>query len=368
MVSVAEFASRSLGPNSLSARLRPKEYKNVPEATLNATLKDIHDLIQYAVIQAQRIVFGQDLDKTFAVSRILIDRRFGLTNRQTFLSCTALYWLTKIVPPLWLAVMGLTSLYIAPLVASPRGRAVAHNAGVRAQELTNAAAGNSKRLAQDGKANVVDLSSKARQTTLDAEGCIRNVAESGKQTVADMSARAKGTASDISGVAGENVRKVPQTGTSAINKAAGTVSSTLGDAKQRISSSLSTNIDGNSDGNRSGSGGAGNEASQLFSNVAGTATAPGDVLDRASSAANKAWQLSSTASETAKQVAPRGHAAKQPTSDHLESVVSSLPGQSGAEKAGSVADTVSKYAVAGDMAATHGIQDRPRGAALPAGV
>lgn len=72
-----ELGSRSFSANSLSTRLRPKEYKKIPESTLNATLKDIHDLIQYAVVQAQRIVFGQDLDKTFAVSCVLplhIDR------------------------------------------------------------------------------------------------------------------------------------------------------------------------------------------------------------------------------------------------------------------------------------------------------
>ena len=67
MVSVTEFASRLLSGNSLSARLRPKEYRRFPESTLNATLEDIHDFVQYAVVQAQRIIFGQDLDKTFAV-------------------------------------------------------------------------------------------------------------------------------------------------------------------------------------------------------------------------------------------------------------------------------------------------------------
>jgi hypothetical protein len=70
VVSVTEFASRLFSANSLSARLRPKEYKQIPESTLNATLKDIHDFIQYALVQAQRIVFGQDLGKTFAVSGV----------------------------------------------------------------------------------------------------------------------------------------------------------------------------------------------------------------------------------------------------------------------------------------------------------
>ncbi|KAK5329163.1 hypothetical protein LTR98_011802, partial [Exophiala xenobiotica] len=53
VVSVAEFASKSFGPGSLSTRLGPKEYKMVPEAILNAVLKDIHNLTQFAVVQVR---------------------------------------------------------------------------------------------------------------------------------------------------------------------------------------------------------------------------------------------------------------------------------------------------------------------------
>ncbi|KAJ4171762.1 hypothetical protein NW754_000339 [Fusarium falciforme] len=66
VMSVTEFASRSFGPDTFLSRLRPKEYRKIPESTLNATLKDIHDFVQYAVVQIQRITFAQDLDRTFA--------------------------------------------------------------------------------------------------------------------------------------------------------------------------------------------------------------------------------------------------------------------------------------------------------------
>jgi len=321
VVSVTEFASRSFGTNSLSTRIRPKEYKQVPEPTLNATLKDIHDLIQYVVVQAQRIVFGQDLDKTFAA----------------FLGFTALYWLIKIVSPFWLAVMGLTSLYIAPLVASPRGRAVARDASARAQDMANAAAENGRGLAQNGKVKAAELSSKARQATLDTQGHIQNIAQNGKQTAADVAARASGTASDTFGSAAENVRKLPQMGTNAINRAPGTANSVLGDGKQYINSSLSTGTNGNSDGNRSVAGGTPNRVSQI----------------------------SNSAAESARQMESRDRVANQFASDHLDSAVSSLPGQTGGVKTGSVADSVSIYTSAGDADATHGIMDRPRGSALP---
>jgi len=176
VVSFTEFVSRSFSADSLSSRLRPKEYKKVSESTLNATLRDFHDLIQYAVVQAQRIIFGQDLDKTFAA----------------FLVFTALYWLTKIMPPFWLAVMGLTSIFIAPLIFSPQGRQVAHDASALSQELAKAAVEKSNGLAQDSKVKAAELSSK------------------GKQSAADLSAQARGTASNLSRTAVENIRKLPQ--------------------------------------------------------------------------------------------------------------------------------------------------------------
>lgn len=68
VVSVTELVTKSLSSESMGARLRPRQYKTFPESTLNATLKDVHDFAQYAVVQGQKIVYGQDLEKTFAVS------------------------------------------------------------------------------------------------------------------------------------------------------------------------------------------------------------------------------------------------------------------------------------------------------------
>jgi hypothetical protein len=243
-----------------------------------------------------------------------------MTNQQAFLGFTALYWLTKIVPPFWLTVIGLTSIFVAPLLSSPEGRGAAQDASVRAQELAKAAAEKGTALAQNGKVKTAELSSK------------------GKQTAADLSARTRDTASDMTRIAAENMRKLPQTGTNAINEAPGIVSSAFGDAKGYISTPPSTIINGNSDGNRSITGGA----------------------------ANKVSHLSNSASETAKQMAPGVNAGKQPDSDHLQNAVSSLPAQTGGEKTGSVADTGIKYAAAGHAAATHGTLDRPCGAAQPA--
>jgi hypothetical protein len=170
LVSVTESASRMLGNRSLSSQLRPREYKTFPESTLNATLKDIHDFVQYAAVQVQRIVFGQDLQKTFV----------------SFLSLTALYWLVKAVPPFWLAVMALTSVYVAPLLASPRGREVIRDAGTQAQELASTATQKGRMAAHDASANAQKLASAAtesgRTAINDASARVGSLANSTKET------------------------------------------------------------------------------------------------------------------------------------------------------------------------------------------
>lgn len=202
LVSVTESASRMLGNRSLSAQLRPKEYKTFPEPTLNATLKDIHDFVQYAAVQAQKIIFGQDLQKTFA----------------SFLGLTALYWLVKAVPPFWLAVLAVTSVYAAPLIASPRSRKMAREAGTNAQELAAAATHNGRMLAHDASTGAQKLANTVTETSRAATNSISSgaqevanqgnvLAQKGKQTAAGLSSQAKGTASSVFNSATESFKQ-----------------------------------------------------------------------------------------------------------------------------------------------------------------
>jgi hypothetical protein len=147
--------------------MRPMEYKTIPEKTLNATLHDIHDLLQAAVVEVQRMLYGEDLNNAFLA----------------FVGFTLTYWLLKITSPFSLAVLGLVSLYTAPLIWSPQGRkvarefkqrteelaqvaveqskAMAHDANVKASELVNATTEQSKALAQDAKARASEIAAKA---------------------------------------------------------------------------------------------------------------------------------------------------------------------------------------------------------------
>ncbi|EUC27431.1 hypothetical protein COCCADRAFT_9980 [Bipolaris zeicola 26-R-13] len=257
LVSVTESASRMLGNRSLSAQLRPKEYKTFPEPTLNATLKDIHDFVQYAAVQTQRIVFGQDLQKTFA----------------SFLGLTALYWLVKAVPPFWLAVLAVTSIYAAPLIASPRGREIAREAGTNAQELAAAATHNGRMLAhdasfnaqklantvtetsraaaQDATARVGSLANSTKETGRAATNSISSgaqevanqgnaLAQKGKQTASDLSSQAKGTASQVSSSATGSLKHAQQAGSNAAQRTVDTATSAANHAANHAASTANT--------------------------------------------------------------------------------------------------------------------------------
>jgi len=153
VMSVTEYVSRWFGSDTLLARLRPREYRKIPESTLNSALKDIHDLVQGFVVQFQRIIFVQDLDKTFAA----------------FLGITALYWTIKIVNPFWLAVLSLSSVYIVSLVNSSRGDEVRHDAKIGGKELADTAIENENAIAQESKAKAEEICLNVQETTMSGE-------------------------------------------------------------------------------------------------------------------------------------------------------------------------------------------------------
>ena len=109
-----------------------------------------------------------------------------LTRGQAFFGFTAMYWLIKLASPFTLLVLSLTSLFIAPLVVPTRGRAVAHDARVRAEELANPVVDDGKALANGIEAEAAAQFSKTDDFALDTERRIGDIAHSGMQTGVDQ--------------------------------------------------------------------------------------------------------------------------------------------------------------------------------------
>jgi hypothetical protein len=149
----------------------------------------------------------------------------------------------KIASPFSLAVLGLSSLYMAPLINSPQGRAVAQDAAAQGKELASAAAEKGNLLAEDSKAKAMELSSKARETTGGVQQRVKGMAQNGKQTVNELSTQASDRATDVSHALSENDESLRDMGIDATRKAPSTAEGSSGDAEQYTHQSASSTLD-----------------------------------------------------------------------------------------------------------------------------
>ncbi|KAF4471974.1 hypothetical protein FALBO_1120 [Fusarium albosuccineum] len=276
VISITEYASRAFGPNTVLSRLRPREYKQVPEQTLNATLKDIHDLIQYTVVQAQKILFGQDLNKTFA----------------TFICVTILYWLVNVLTPFLLGVLGLTAIFASPLITSPRGREVARDAQALAGDVATAAGEKASTVAQDARTKAADLSSNVRDTAANLAGQNRNNASGISQTTAD------------------DARNLPNTGANAAHNVARAGVSALDNARQYVNDSLPDAVGGGAQRDDSSDTSESSQEAGGSYQLSGSRAGPtgqatlDDVPDAAISAGNQVPPIFNSAVDSSSRRAP----------------------------------------------------------------
>ena len=67
VVTLTEAASKLVSGGSLTSSIRPRRYYKIPKETLEATLDDIEQFINFFVIESQRVVFAENIAVTAAV-------------------------------------------------------------------------------------------------------------------------------------------------------------------------------------------------------------------------------------------------------------------------------------------------------------
>ena len=97
---IAEVAGKLVLQQGLASSFRPKRYYTVPREALESSLEDVEQLINFFVIEFQRVIFAENV--TYTV----------LACIAAFLS----YYLIKIVPFWGLCLIGTTCIYMAPLI------------------------------------------------------------------------------------------------------------------------------------------------------------------------------------------------------------------------------------------------------------
>ncbi|KAI1143058.1 Reticulon-domain-containing protein [Hypoxylon sp. FL0543] len=108
---LAEGAGKAILGNGLTTQLRPRKYYTVPRETLDSLIGDVHELINFFVIESQRILFAENVAAS-AVAAI-----------GAFLS----YYLVKIVPYWGLALIATTLLFFVPLIYATNQELIDHH-------------------------------------------------------------------------------------------------------------------------------------------------------------------------------------------------------------------------------------------------
>jgi len=151
---LAETIGQKLFSTGFASQIRPKKYYVVPKETLDSMLGDVHELINFFVIEAQRIVFAENI---FASATACISAFFS-------------YYLVKIVPLWGLSLIATSVLFLVPLIYKSNKELIDHHIN-NASEIVNQQTAQVKEIAshhasvaaETTKQYVGDYSAKAQE-------------------------------------------------------------------------------------------------------------------------------------------------------------------------------------------------------------
>ncbi|KAL1306293.1 hypothetical protein AAFC00_004378 [Neodothiora populina] len=100
ITAAAEVAGKVVLGNGLASRMRPRKYYTIGRESLDACLDDVEQIINFFVIEFQRVVFVENIYATIAA----------------FTSALFAYLLVKFVPTWGLALIATSIVYLGPLI------------------------------------------------------------------------------------------------------------------------------------------------------------------------------------------------------------------------------------------------------------
>lgn len=150
----AEIAGKLILSQGLASSFRPRKYYTIPREALEASLEDVEQLINFFVIEFQRVLFAENVIHTVA--------GFGAA----FLS----YWLIKFVPFWGLSLIAVSCIYMGPLIYMTNKELIDHHvknasevANAQANQLLDLAGHHTARAQETVKSYAGDYSAKAQE-------------------------------------------------------------------------------------------------------------------------------------------------------------------------------------------------------------
>lgn len=158
---IAELAGRTVFSQGLASSVRPKKYYTIPRESLETSLEDVEQLINFFVIEFQRVLFAENLARTIAA----------------FLAALVSYWLIKFVPLWGLSLIGTTVIYLTPLIyinnkeiIDEQIENITHLINSQATQVKEIAGHHAGRATSTVKAYAGDYSAKAQNYIGNARG------------------------------------------------------------------------------------------------------------------------------------------------------------------------------------------------------
>jgi hypothetical protein len=100
LTAAVEIAGHVILKQGIASSFRPRRYYTIPKETHEAVLEDISQLLDFFLIEFQRILFAENVAHTVGA----------------FFAAFTGYWLIRFVPLWGLAVIAVTTTYFGPLV------------------------------------------------------------------------------------------------------------------------------------------------------------------------------------------------------------------------------------------------------------
>ncbi|KAF7534971.1 hypothetical protein G7054_g5749 [Neopestalotiopsis clavispora] len=163
---LAEVAGKTILSNGLASQLRPRKYYTIPRETLDALIGDVHELVNFFVIESQRVFFAENIWASIAVCVNLAFFPFAHVAFSAFLS----YYLVKIVPYWGLALIAATITFFAPLIYTSNQELIDHHlrqagdvVNSQTEQLRSVASKHTAQATEITKQYVGDYTTKAQE-------------------------------------------------------------------------------------------------------------------------------------------------------------------------------------------------------------
>lgn len=173
----AEAVGKAILGTGLTSQFRPRKYYTLPKETLDTLIGDLHELINFFVIETQRVVFAENVFVSAAVRPQHQLLHQSANKSQAFLGAFFSYFLIKVLPFWGLSLLSTFVIFLTPLIYKNNKEVIDHHLAEisniinqQTEQVKQLASHHAARASDATKQYVGDYSAKAQGLLGSARG------------------------------------------------------------------------------------------------------------------------------------------------------------------------------------------------------